>query len=62
VNSATLGIGALHDMRAERRRHRVADMEWFEALYRVYLAALLGGGAILYLSDIVTDKPLSGSQ
>ncbi len=49
-------------MRAERRRHRVADMEWFEALYRVYLAALLGGGAILYLSDIVTDKPLSGSQ
>ncbi|MGA0118253.1 MAG: hypothetical protein ACO3JF_07665 [Ilumatobacteraceae bacterium] len=62
MNSATLGIEALHDMRAERRRHRVADMEWFEALYRVYLAALLGGGAIMYLSDIVTDKPLSGSQ
>lgn len=49
-------------MRAERRRHRVADMEWFEALYRVYLAALLGGGAILYLSDVVTDDPLVGSQ
>ena len=49
-------------MRAERRRHRVADMEWFEALYRVYLAALLGGGAILYLSDVVTDEPLVGSQ
>ena len=57
-----MGLGALHDMRAERRRHRVADMEWFEALYRVYLAALLGGGAILYLSDIVTDEPLIGSQ
>ena len=49
-------------MRAERRRHRVADMEWFEALYRVYLAALLGGGAILFLSDSVTDEPLVGSQ
>jgi hypothetical protein len=57
-----VGIDALHDMRAERRKHRVADMEWFEALYRVYLAALLGGGAILYLSDIVTDEPLVGSQ
>ena len=62
MNSATVGIDALHDMRAERRKHRVADMEWFEALYRVYLAALLGGGAILYLSDIVTDEPLVGSQ
>jgi hypothetical protein len=62
VNSATVGIDALHDMRRERRRHRVADMEWFEALYRVYLAALLGGGAILYLSDLVTDSPLTGEQ
>ena len=62
MNSATVGIDALHDMRRERRRHRVADMEWFEALYRVYLAALIGGGAILYLSDMVTDAPLTGEQ
>ena len=60
--SATVGIDALHDMRRERRRHRVADMEWFEALYRVYLAALIGGGAILYLSDMVTDTPLTAAQ
>lgn len=37
-------------------------MEWYEALYRVYLAALIGGGAILYLSDLVTDAPLTGEQ
>lgn len=62
MNSATVGTQALHDMRRQRRRHRVADMEWFEALYRVYLAALIGGGAILYLSDLVTDTPLTGEQ
>lgn len=62
MNSATVGIDALHAMRRERRRHRVADMEWFEALYRVYLAALIGGGAILYLSDLVTDSPLNAEQ
>ena len=62
MNSATLGIDALRDMRSERRRHRVADMEWFEALYRVYLAALIGGSAILYLSDAVSDAPLTTEQ
>lgn len=62
MNSATVGIDALQDMRSQRRRHRVADMEWFEALYRVYLAALIGGGAVLFLSDSVTDEPLVGSQ
>jgi len=62
VNSATLGIDALRDMRTQRRRHRVADMEWYEALYRVYITALLGGGAILYLSDLVSDDPLKIDQ
>jgi len=49
-------------MRTQRRRHRVADMEWYEALYRVYITALLGGGAILYLSDLVSDDPLKIDQ
>lgn len=61
MNSPAVGTDALRAMRAERRRHRVADLEWFEALYRVYLAAFLGGGAILYLSDLVGDAPLSSS-
>ena len=48
-------------MRTHRRRHRVQDMDWFEALYRVYLAAFLGGGAILWASGWVGDEPLSAS-
>jgi len=62
VSSESLGIDALHAMRAERRKHRVADMDWFEALYRVYISAFLGGGAILFLSGMSGDKPLLGSD
>ena len=62
VSSQSLGIDALHAMRTERRRHRVADMDWFEALYRVYISAFLGGGAILFLSGLSGDKPLLGSD
>ena len=49
VSSESLGIDALHAMRTERRKHRVADMDWFEALYRVYISAFIGGGAFLFL-------------
>ena len=49
-------------MRNDRRRHRVADMEWFEALYKVYIAAFLGGSAILFLSGLSTDTPLTTQQ
>ena len=56
VSSQSLGIDALHAMRTERRKHRVADMDWFEALYRVYISAFLGGGAILFLSGLSSDK------
>lgn len=60
--SSSVGIDALKMMRVTRRRHRVADLEWFEALYRVYLAAFIGGGAILFLSGLVGDAPLSSHQ
>jgi len=49
-------------MRTHRRRHRVQDMDWFEALYRVYLTAFLGGGAILWASGLVGDDPLSAAS
>jgi hypothetical protein len=62
VSSESLGIDALHAMRTERRKHRVADLDWFEALYRVYISAFLGGGAILFLSGLSGDKPLLGSD
>jgi len=63
VTTATsVGIAALRDMRTDRRKRRVADMEWFELLYRVYLAALIGGFVILYLSSLVQDAPFTASQ
>ena len=62
MTSATIGIDALHAMRSDRRRHRVEEMDWFEALYRVYLAAFLGGGAIFFLSGLVGDANFTPSD
>lgn len=62
MTSPSLGVDALRAMRNQRRRHRVADMEWFEALYKVYIAAFLGGSAILFLSGLSTDTPLTTQQ
>lgn len=55
----SVGLAALRDMRTARRRNRVQEMDWFEAAYRVYLAAFLGGGFILWLSGFANDGPLS---
>jgi hypothetical protein len=60
VNSPQLGLDALRDMRGQRRRHRVEAIEWFEALYRVYLAAFMGGGTILFLSSVAGDEQITG--
>ena len=62
MTSPSIGVDALRAMRNDRRRHRVADMEWFEALYKVYIAAFLGGSAILFLSGLATDTPLTNQQ
>jgi hypothetical protein len=56
---APTGLGALRDLRRTRRRKRLAELEWFEALYRVYLAAFIFGGSFLFLSGLVTDDPVS---
>jgi hypothetical protein len=53
------GVDALASMRRTRRTNRIAEMEWFEALYRVYLAAIIGGGIVLFLSGLVDDSPVS---
>jgi thiosulfate/3-mercaptopyruvate sulfurtransferase len=56
---APVGLAALGDLRRARRRKRLAELEWFEALYRVYLAAFVFGGSFLFLSGLVTDDPVS---
>ena len=62
MTSATIGIDALRAMRSDRRKHRVEDMDWFEALYRVYLAAFLGLGAIFFLSGLVGDAAFTSAD
>jgi thiosulfate/3-mercaptopyruvate sulfurtransferase len=55
AQNASLGISALRDLRRTRRGKRLAQLEWFEALYRVYLAAFVFGGSFLFVSGLVTD-------
>jgi hypothetical protein len=52
----SIGVDALTAMRRTRRRHRLGELEWFEALYRVYLAAFLGGGAFFFVAGLVDDS------
>ncbi len=56
---APIGEAALHELRRTRRRKRLAELEWFEALYRVYLAAFVFGGSFLFVSGLVTDGAMS---
>jgi len=59
---ASTGMAALRQMRAIRKRHRLGEIEWFDAAYRVYLVGLGGGIALVWLSDAVGDDPLTIAQ
>lgn len=61
VTSTSVGIDAVHALRRTRQHNRLADIEWFEALYRVYLAAFVFGGSILFISGLVPDDPVTTS-
>jgi hypothetical protein len=55
----SIGIAALHDLRDHRKHRRMGDVEWFDLAYRVYIVAIFGGGAFLWLSSLIGDDPLS---
>jgi hypothetical protein len=52
-------LDVLHDLRRRRKRHRLGDIEWFDAAYRVYLVALFGGGTVLWISSSIGDTTVS---
>ncbi len=54
----TVSIAALAGLRAARRKRRVAKIHWIDALYQVYLAAIFGGGAVLFLSGLTSGPRL----
>ena len=53
---------ALADFRKARRRKRVADIHWIDALYQAYLTALIGGAAVLIGAGFVGDGFLTPDQ
>ena len=53
---------ALAEFRKARRRKRVADVHWIDALYQAYLTALLGGAAVLIGASFVGDGVLNADQ
>jgi len=61
VESSDTHHDPIRSLRQARQRNRLAQLEWFEALYRVYLAAFIFGGGILFLSGLVPDDPVSDS-
>ena len=52
-------LDVLYDLRRRRKRHRLGDIEWFDAAYRVYLVALFGGGTVLWISSSISDADAS---
>jgi hypothetical protein len=52
---------ALAELRRTRRSRRLQDQEWFEIVYRVYLAALVGGTAVVLASDQVDDAVITAA-
>lgn len=57
---SAIGHDALGDLRRARRKNRLADLDWFEAAYRVYLVAFAFGGTALWASGFVKDSKISG--
>ena len=58
----SLGVAAMHALRAQRKRNRLGDIEWFDAAYKVYVVGLFGGIALAWASDLVGDAELSVGQ
>ncbi|MEI7548426.1 MAG: DUF6297 family protein [Actinomycetota bacterium] len=52
---------ALRSLRRARQMHRLGNIEWFDAAYRVYLLGLFGGGSILWISNSVKDSTVSAA-
>ena len=61
VNAVSLNDKALRAMRRTRQRHRLGNIEWFDAAYRAYLVGIFGGGSVLWISSSVQDATVSAA-
>ncbi|HEY8059666.1 MAG TPA: hypothetical protein VID94_12980, partial [Acidimicrobiales bacterium] len=55
-------VAALADLRSARRRKRVANIHWIDALYQVYLSAFVSLAAVLLLSSWIGGDRLSPAE
>ena len=55
-------LDALQDLRRNRRRNRLADVHWIDALYRVYIVGFLGVIAVALGADALPGDPVSAAE
>lgn len=53
---------ALDELRETRRKKRIEEIHWIDALYQVYISAIVGGIAVIALSGLVGDNELTKAQ
>jgi hypothetical protein len=53
---------ALHELRRTRRRNRLADVHWIDALYRVYIVGFLGVIAVALGADALPGDPVGAAE
>jgi hypothetical protein len=53
-------VQRVRDFRRALRRKRLANVHWVDAMYRVYVTALVGTVAVLYVGDHIGDAPVRG--
>lgn len=56
VQTASRQRAVLVALRRSRRARRIQDFDFFEALYRVYVTAIVGGVAVWLLSGVTGDQ------
>ena len=59
MSTADPTIDALVEMRRARRKKRIAEIHWVDAMYQVYLAAIVGIVALVVLSGAAGGTPLN---
>lgn len=62
VHDLPVDPARLDELRRARRQRRVAQIHWVDALYRVYVAAIVGSVAVIVVAGSVGDAPLSRAQ
>lgn len=51
-------IAALDDLRVARRKKRIADIHWVDALYQVYLAAIIAIAVLMVLAGLTAGDAI----